>query len=292
MIELDELKNALEFSILRKDHNKRTASIAYSLSGNTYKAGAVESDTKLLNISPEQLVLAFASESNDFKINKIVTLVEKPSEKELISPLVGKIMIDYSIRSGVDIEYVLVDIDGKVIFTINNIKDLFKGLYSPEEVKLSKVESAELSINKIKLGDQYDPKTALKEYAVKAIERNFPTYDSASGYGTAVLTEDGTIYFAGQYSSFEERTNIHSEMAGILRAIMDGNTKITHLGLASSKYKDEPCNMCGCCRQFLSEIASKFGLDVTIFLFARDNELVQEYKINEYLPSQWTSKNW
>lgn len=292
MIELEELKNTLRLSILRKDHSKRTASMAYSLSGNKYKAGVVESDTKLLNISSEQLTLAFAAQSNDYKINKIVTLVEDPPERESISPLVGKILIDYSIRSGVDIEYTAVDLDGGIIFHINNVRDLFKRLYDPKEAKLSKVESMESSLNKIKLVGPYDPKTVLKEYAVKAIERNFPTYDSASGYGTAILTEDGTIYFAGQYSSFEERTNIHSEVASALRAIMDGNTKITHLGLASSKYKDEPCNMCGSCRQFLAEISTKFGLNIEIYLFARDNDLTEEWRINKYLPNQWRSKNW
>lgn len=292
MDSLKDLKEALDLCILKKAGNKRSASIVFSSSGNKYKSGILESDTHLLDIQPEQIALMLSVHNNDFGVNKIITMLESPNINVIVSPITAKIIIDHSVRTGKKIEYTVIDFDGEILFEIDDIRKIFD-FYKPSDNILDKATDVlNLESNKAQILKGEDVKEVLKRFALKGVVKNFPTSNSASGYGSAVLTEGNDLYFGGQYSSFEKRTGLHSEMAVVAGALMDGNSKITHIGLVSSKYADEPCNMCGFCRQFLSEMINKFNLEVEIYLFAKNNDNYKQYSIREYLPGQWSSKNW
>ena len=85
-INFDKLKNALKFPIVKKNKKSgfgKTSSIAYSKNNRSYIAGNLASDTNLLDITSEQAVLVLAIQSNDFQINKIITLVEEKNHQQV-----------------------------------------------------------------------------------------------------------------------------------------------------------------------------------------------------------------
>jgi len=291
--EFEYLKSALNLCVLKSKDTNRISSIACSLSGKYYVSGKIASDTKLLDISSEQGALALSTQQNDFKVYKIITLIENSEQELLTSPLIIKILIDHSIRTGISIEYKVINLKNEIIFEAKDVKNIFS-FYSPQFVKLSRIKKARFKNNKIILKSKkiWEYPRLLKQYATEGIERNFPTYDSASGYGAAIITKNNSLYFSGQYSGFSDNTGLHAEMTVILRSLMEKNYEITHLGLISTKYLDFLCNMCGCCRQFLYEISNRFNLDINIFCFAKDNDNYNQYKINNYLIDNWTSKKW
>ncbi|MFA6340638.1 MAG: hypothetical protein WCX27_00140 [Candidatus Paceibacterota bacterium] len=284
------LKEALDLCVSKKKEGKKTSSIAISEKGNSYIAGSVDSDTHLLNISSEQASLALASASRDYKINKVITLVE---DSVSVLPQTVEIMIDHYKRTGVPISYEVIDSEGKTLLSVKDVTELSK-YYDPKMNILSMTNDSEVSKNKIavKVRDEEDKTRTLKKYAIEGVTRNFPTSDKASGYGTAVLTKNGTLYFAGQYSTPDKRLGLHSEMCAMLSAMMDGNAEMTDIALVSTKYADEPCNMCGICRQFIAEISAKFNLNPNIHCFSMDSEKMDKHSISEYLPNSWSSKNW
>lgn len=288
MNELSILKETLNKSLSKKN---KSASIAHSKSSETYTAGSVESDTHLLNYSSEQVALMLSTLSNDYKVNKVVTLFESEDDMEKISvsPITLKALIDHQIRTGEIISYEIINLAGEKIFSIENVSDALP-LYKPELNILEKTKSIPIESYKIKLTDLNSIPSILKKYAVKAVAKNFPTADVATGYGTAVLTKDGTLYFGGQYSSFDHRIGFHSEVNTLLAAIMDGNKEISHLGVVSTKHTDKACNCCGICRQFIAEISSKLSLNIEIYTFALDNDTYSQHTIENYLPDQWTNK--
>lgn len=290
---IDKLKQNLDLCILKTTDPNRSVSIAYSMSGKEYVAGRVGSDTKLLDIPSEQAALILSVQNQDYRVNKILTLAENANEGFFVSPLVLKIIIDHGVRTGTAIEYTVIDLNENVLFHFDDVSQAMP-FYKPALGQLSKTkgESA-VGPNKIILNSnsENDHIRLLKEYASWGIERSFPAYDSASGYGTAVIAKDNTLYFSGQYSGAGS-SSVHSEMSAVISALMDSNTEITHLGVVSTKFADAPCDMCGCCRQFLSEIMDRFKLDIEIYCFAKDTDEYRKYKISEYLPGQWTSKKW
>ncbi len=285
------LKDALNLCIIKKEEDKRIASIAYSKSGKSYSGAHIGSDTNLLSIFSEQVALLGAMQNNDFQIESVVTMLETPNEKEIISPIIIKLLIDFARRTGQDIKYTVIDREGNMLFNIDNISSILP-FYKPERVFLKKVENTEIQSNKAKLPKDSEIKDVLKKYAVIGVDRNFPRYDCASGYGTAVITKSGNVYFSGQYSSFDKGMNVHSEMAAVISAIMEKDTEITHIGVVSTKYTDSPAHMCGCCRQFLAEMMSRFNINPELFLFAKDTDVYEKRNMNEYLPDIWTSKKW
>ncbi len=287
------LKDALNLCVSKKKDSKRTSSVAISDKGNIYAAGSVDSDTHLLNISSEQISLMLASSAKDYKIKKIITLSDNFDADVLVLPQTVEIIIDHSIRTGVPISYEMINSEGKTLLSAENAIKLAE-YYNPKPNILSMTKNSDISPNKvdIKVKNEEDKIKKLKEYAIKGVSRNFPTSDKASGYGTAVITKNSTLYFAGQYSSPDKRLGLHSEMCAILSAIMDKNAEITHIGLISTKYADEPCNMCGICRQFIAEISAKFNLNPKIYCFSMNSDKTDEHTMPEYLPNSWNSKNW
>ena len=291
--EIEHLKKGLDLSITKKiqrDQKGHTSSIAYSKSGKHYTAGSIASDTHLLDISSEQAVLAIAVHNNDFLIEKVITLNNNPDTRALISPLVLKLLIDFHARTGEKIDYTVVNSSGEILVEIKDVATTMVH-YKPAPSILKKTERSSPSPNFITV-DKMEPLKFLKQYAVEGVARNFPTYDSASSYGASVISKDGTLYFGGQYSSFERRTGLHAEMAVVTSALMNGKRNITHIGLVSSKFVDAPCELCGCCRQFLSELAQKFSWNLEIITFAKDTDEYKTYTIDELLPNSWSSKKW
>lgn len=291
--DIEQLRRALELSIVKKNSTDRAGTIAYSRSGRSYRGSLIESDTHLLNISPEQVALCMSTQKRDYAVERVITMVEHAPKDEAVSPINIKILIDYARRTGNTLAYTVLDAHGETFFETKNVRTVIP-FYQPPDIILDRVSTAppiEENSAEVDLA-QTDIVPILKKYAKCGLERNFPTYNSASGYATAVITKNGKVYYSGQYSSFEKRTNIHSEAAAILTAFMDGNRDITHMALISTKYKKEPCEICGFCRQFIFEMATRFGLDIKIFCFALENDFFTKYTIDAYLPNAWASKQW
>jgi len=283
--QLDALTQTLTRCVEKKDAG--TSSIAYSPNGS-YAAGSMASDTNSLNISSEQAALILSSLNTDYGVHTVVTLA--PGDTVSVSPVILKIMVDHSIRTGVPLAYKIINSNGTVLFETENVSKLLP-FYTPERIIISRFATATP-------GQNFEHKTSvlapleLRSFAIKGLERNFPLYDSASGYGTALMTKSGKVYFGGQYSSPDKRLSLHSEVNTIMSAIMNGDSDISHIGIVSSKYTDTPCDMCGICRQFISEISSRFELSPTLYCFAKETPEYREYAIDQYLPSAWTSKKW
>jgi len=293
-IDFDKLKDVLRFAVVKKNKKSgfgKTSSVAYSKSNRNYTAGNLASDTNLLDITSEQAVLVLAVQNNDFQINKIITLVEGKNHQQVVSPLVLKILRDFEIRTGTKIRYIIVDKKKDILFDIKDISSIMS-FYNPPIKILTKTKKVKVSKNWVTIDNKDDIKLYLKKYAILGIKRNFSTYDSATGYGTSILTNKNNLYFGGQYSSFDKRVGLHSEMATALSVLMSGkNEKITHLGLVSTKFEKEPCNICGCCSQFLFELIQRYGFDIEFFCFAKKTNTYNKYSINQLLPFQWSSKN-
>lgn len=281
MDQISKLKTGLDLSIT-KDYAERRSSLAVTANGREYLGALIGSDTHLMHIPSEQVALALSIASLDFPITEIITLTEK--ESPIFSPIALKIMIDYAIRTQVPLKYTL-RTEKELLYQVDDVRSVLS-FYNPGSITISKIK------------EQYAPSreranaSELKKYALKGLDRNFPLYDRASSYGSAVYTKSGNIYYAGQYSSPDKRLNLHSEMVAIISAIMNGGKDITHIGIVSNKYPDSPCNMCGVCRQFISEISAKLGISPKLYCFAQNTNEFKEWSIKDYLPDSWSSKKW
>src|SRR3989344_2639426 len=125
----------------------------------------------------------------------------------------------------------------------------------------------------------------LKECALLGTETHFSS-SSKSLYGASILVGN-KIYFAGVHSSFDKRLNLHAEMSVFLSALSDGNTSIEALGIVSTKFKNDIAHVCGCCRQFLSEIQNKNGISIEVYCFSYETENVFKIKLEDYFPYAW-----
>ena len=288
------MTEGLELAVAKKGAGgtpaHRSVSLCYSDSGKKYRGSNIDSDTNLLTMSSEQVALLSSVAHHDYKINEVVTLVEQ-TEDAIVNPVTIKILADFSMRTGTNISYRIIDMKGVLLFKTHNICELML-FYTPPTTVLSKVHEATISTAKEILDAKTSLPQQLKSSACKGLLSSFTTSDTASGYGAAVATEDGNIYFTGQYSSTEKRSGVHAEMAAIILALMDNNKKIIALGLISTKYEESPCEICGCCRQFLSEISSKYHLNISLYCFAKNTDEFKKYTLEELLPHQWSSKKW
>jgi cytidine deaminase len=285
------LAQAIELSLLDGKRTLKSGSVAVSKSGAWYLAGAVGSENHLLDISSELAVLVRAAHNNDILIEEIHTLVTDSAA--LISPLTLKILADHSARTGIAIQYTIRDTTGKILFDIADARDAIPFYRAPDSV-LGLVTKRAPKPAKVSL-DKNSTESAeyqLRTWALAGCERNFPTYDGASGYGAALLTASGEIYYGGQYSTFEQRLGVHAEMGVLINALMDGVRDITHLGVASSslRFVETPCSPCGCCRQFMAELFRSYDISPKILLFASGNEQFVSYAIENILPVQWSNK--
>ncbi len=289
MIELQSLKDSLDLSVRTKPANPRSASIAYSTSGKNYRAGHVESNNHILSFPSETVALTMAVAERDYGVDKITSIVEDSKPGELASPITLKLLVDHARRTDQTIAYTVVTKDGDTLYHVDDVQKALP-FYQPERVTLKKIlatknpESNFASVNK-----NTDLVQICRQFSTLGLDRSFTVKDGASDYGACVVTEEGKVYFTGQYSSFEHQTNIHAEMAAVITTLMRDKSPITHLGLASSKHRTVACEVCGICRQFLQEISDMLKFDLRILTFALETNEYHEYTLKDYLPSHWSN---
>ena len=286
------LRDKLDLAVAKKGTAFRSVTVASSDSENAYWSGSIASDTHLLDISSEQAALYLAVAARDYETAALTTMVEDTLSHSFPSPLVLNILIDYERRVERTLTYTVVDHKGARLFESNNLTSLVP-FYNPPYQSLALVSKKHPVEHNWTTEQERDvmPR-ALKAYAQEGMERYFPSKDSGSAYGASARTNDGTIFFAGGWSSFEHRTNIHPEMGAVITALMNGKHALTDIGVVSTKYNDTPAELCGTCRQFIAEINARFKLDIHIHCFALKNDSIHSYAIEEYLPHPWTSKKW
>lgn len=284
---LERLRIALGKSIekpSRKDGRANTSTVVVTETA-AYYAGSVASDSGILDCPSEEVALSMAVHANDFGIKAVITLssVDPPD----VSPLVLKILADHAARIGRSFGYSIHSNEGRELFSgdSHGLLPFYRSPSSP----LAKAGTAPMPNTMLLDAIPEDIAPILKEAALLGITRNFPNYDSASGYGASVLTEDGTVYFGGQYSTPEKRLGMHSEMAVTVGCIMNQASPIRALGLVSSKHENSPCSMCGCCKQFLLELCEKAGIDPVLHFFAKSTDEVRKYRLEELHADPWSS---
>lgn len=281
------LTEALGRSLGNSKYGLQSGSVALSESGKTYSAGMLASQTHLLDIPSELAALVRATHANDVRITEMHTLIDTPQP---VSPVVLKLLVDHSVRTGLPIRYTIRTTHGEIFFDTADVRVALPW-YTPHQARLSSLELREPSVARTKLDTEsrLSPKLQLRTWALQGRDRNFPTRDGASSYGAAVLTSTGTMYFGGQYSTFEHRLGVHAEMGVLLDALMDGARDVTHIGVVSSKHTDTPCSPCGCCRQLVAEMSHRFGFSPEFVLFASETETYATSTVDELLPLQWSN---
>src|SRR4051812_14472602 len=133
MNELDTLKKTLSLCIEKKE-GEGTSSIAYG-KNTFYASGSLASDTNSLNVTSEQAALIISSLNKDYTIHTVVTLVN--TDHPSVSPVVLKILIDHSMRTGIPIKYKIINHDNKVLFETEDAS-LLLPFYTPERIIISR----------------------------------------------------------------------------------------------------------------------------------------------------------
>ncbi|MEJ0053647.1 MAG: hypothetical protein WDN10_02885 [bacterium] len=290
--DITSLTRALELSISTAPPQKQhavTASVAYSRSGASYPAGTVSSQTHILDLPSELAALVRATHHGDYPITEVHTMAVDPATP--VSPLALKALADHTARTGTAIRYAVFDMDGNILFSVDDARNALPFYRMPEHLLSAATDPTRIvALPQAREVAGESIESQLRRLSLAGTTLNFPTRDGASGYGAAVRTKDGTFYYGGQYSSFDKRLGIHAEVAVLVNALMSGASDITHLGIISSKATDTPCNPCGCCRQFISELARARTFEPQIWCFASATEQANSYAIDELLPSVWTNR--
>jgi cytidine deaminase len=271
---LGKLKESLDRCWLNKG-KFHSSSVAITSNGEYY-SGLMESKTHLLDISSEQGALVCAVSCKDPHVKEIVTLV---AGEFSLNPIIVKVLCDHVRRTGTYIKYKVYNLEGSELLNL----DVMDTYYRPEIKVLEKISSWEKRECKKKYDESKDLKEQLKECALLGMETHFSS-STKTCYGGSVLS-GGWIYFGGVYSSFDHRMNLHSEMSAFFCALADGCKDVEAIGLVSTKFVSEVPQMCGCCRQFFSEI----NKEVMFYGFSMDGTKVFEKNLKEYLPSAWDS---
>ena len=276
------LQQQLAYSWLNKDKTSfNSSSVAFTYK-KEYYSGLIESQTHLLDISSEQASLALAVSAQDPHVYKMVTLVDGHFDP---NPLVIKILADHVRRTATPLAYLVINKDGKVLFNLNDVMDTY---YKPSIKTLEKIRTWFPQPYKISLSSEDDISKILETCARKGMDTHFSS-STSSCYGAAVIANN-TVYFSGVYSSFEKRLNIHAEMVSAIAAFADGNTDISHVAIISNKFVDDLTHMCGCCRQFFSEVQEKNNKPIEVYSFSFDGKKRQKFSLSNYLPYAWNSQ--
>ncbi len=98
--------------------------------------------------------------------------------------------------------------------------------------------------------------------------------------GSAVLTEDGTVFSGCNVENASYGGTICAERTALVKAVSEGHTRFRAMAVVSAKSHD--CWPCGICRQFLCE----FGLDVDVVVESADGSL-RSFTLRELLPYNW-----
>lgn len=277
----EDVKPYLQRSWLKSDKSNFNSSSVAVTSNGKYFSGILESKTHLLDISSEQAALSLAVNSQDPKVEKVISVIDG---EFIVNPIVLKVLVDHFRRTGVSMEYTIYNLKGDVIFNKDNVYD---GEYKPPVNILDKIKSWSPKPNK----RNYDFSRSIEDQLFECAKKGMKTHFSSNTktlYGASVLANE-IIYYGGVYSSFDHRMNLHSEMVSAVSAIADGNPNISYIGLVSTKFRDTIPQMCGCCRQFFSEIQSKTKQPITFLGFNLDGDKMERISLDEYLPSPWDS---
>ncbi|RMD57643.1 hypothetical protein D6825_03420 [Candidatus Woesearchaeota archaeon] len=271
----------LKRSWLKRESTEcNTASIAIAKNG-LHASGKMESRTHLLDVTSEQAALAIATARGDPCVSEVITIAQGDWS---LSILAIKIMVDHARRVGTRIAYSAYSVSGEKLFSCTDVSDLF---YTPGEDIIENISSWNPEKNEKEIEIAENSTLELRAAAIRGSRFHFSS-GTATKYGAAVEAE-GKLYSAGAYSSYDRRLNLHAEMVAALCAIADGNKNITKVGIISNKFKKEPVQMCGCCRQFFSEIEKKTGRKITIIGFAYETDSSFETTLDKYLPGAWHS---
>lgn len=279
---LESLRTYLGRSFLKKQSTAcNTASLAQT-KNHSYFSGLMESRTHLLDIPSELGALVVATMNQDVHVTEVTTLVTGPFT---LNPLVIKILADHVRRTGTSLTYRVIDEKGKLVHSSNPSVDYF---YTPDPCPLTKILEWVPRVNRVLIRPEKPFPSQLREAVLNGLDCHFGTSDSATRYGAAVRAGN-YLYFAGVYSSFDHRLNVHAEMAAALCAMMDTKEPVSWVGLASTKFMDTPCHMCGCCCQFFFEIQTKTNQPIQIAAFSLNQSEPQVISLHDYLPYAWHS---
>jgi len=272
MKDTQELKRLIGLSNHKKDSPLLSASIAVSKYGHRYSGFALKSKTNLMSIPSEQSALMSAIQAGDTNIVKLKSYY--PNFSNSIEPRILGIIADFQRRANVVVEYSQVDKSGNDKFVVKDTED-FIPYYANSSLDTIKIKSPELSKS-----------PRLHELCVAGTKLAFTTHRKASRYGAAVKTKKH--YISGQYSSFDQASNIHAEIGAVMAAIIAGDTNIKQIAVVSEKFTSEPTHMCGACRQFIAELGQFYGFSPQIKVFSLDGKKHKEYNLEEYLPNLWS----
>ena len=274
----EKAKTAFKLSWLKRDTTKFNSSSVAITKNESHVSGLMESRTNLLDVTSEQAALALAVSRKDPHVYQVASVIQGEYEE---NPLIIKILGDHARRTGTPIRYTVFDESGKELLNLPSVARK----YNPSPKPLEKIKEWSTRENSVAFDTVSDKAVQLRSAALKGLETHFQA-DSKTSYGSSILA-NGKIYFGGVYSSFDHRMNLHSEMVAALAAIMDGSRDIEAIGIISNKFVDELPHMCGCCRQFFSEIQEKIKKEIEIFVFSFDGKQVFNTSLSQYLPSQW-----
>ncbi|MBI4043253.1 MAG: hypothetical protein HY393_00410 [Candidatus Diapherotrites archaeon] len=280
----ERLQAYLKRSWLKRDSTAFNSSSVALTQTSAYYSGLWESRSHLLDVTSEQGALARAASCKDAGVRSVITLVDT-QETFQPNPLVVKVLADHERRTGQSIHYQALDLQGKILYAGVPSKEFY---YQPKQKILERARAWKQEKNALPVAPSTLVIEQLRNAALKGMECHFGTSNEETRYGAGVRADD-TIYFAGVYSSFDHRLNVHAEMSATLSAVMDGHQDISWVGIVSTKFKDVPVRPCGCCLQFLSEIQQKTGKEISIAAFASDTNAYEVSTLQEYLPLTWHS---
>ncbi|NLV77277.1 MAG: cytidine deaminase [Tissierellia bacterium] len=118
-----------------------------------------------------------------------------------------------------------------------------------------------------------------RKYLIKrALEAQKKAYVPYSKFrvGSAVLTEDGSIYTGCNIEISSYSPTLCAERTAIFKAISEGHKKIKAIAVVGDSDYTYPC---GVCRQVIRE----FGKDA-IVIVANSEDDYREYTLDELLP--------
>ncbi|HNR65601.1 MAG TPA: cytidine deaminase [Atribacterota bacterium] len=102
--------------------------------------------------------------------------------------------------------------------------------------------------------------------------------------GSAVLTEDGTIFTGCNIENVSLGLSICAERVAIFKAVADGYKNIKAIAIIGDT--EEPCSPCGACRQVMVE----FSPNMDVIMSNLQNK-IKIIKAIELLPDAFTGFN-
>jgi cytidine deaminase len=268
---------------------QRSASLAYSTSGEVYPGALLNSATRIVQASSELVALSQATGHRDYSVFEVVTLQEGGDPRTAVTPQCLQLLLDYAARSGRRVNYTILGPGMVPLLESIDVRRLAPYYLPrpamPDYVRLA--SDADISPNTCRLDESGDVVMQVGKLTRAGMERAFIQNDTDQRYGAVVVAASGNAYYHGQVSSLGGRTT-HAEMTSIFSAHMEGETEITDVGLVCTRYADKPAEVCGCCRQFLADFPSSTGA-LRVHRFSSDGSAIQVNTLAELLPNQWSN---